>query len=154
MSLIKCPECGKEISNKATQCINCGFPLPKENTICIINGRSYDLSEIKERIDHLAPGDEKSKYKIMVDLQNKFGITNRTTVAYLVDTIHKTGNVPERYNDYEAMAAKNSIIRCPKCSSTQITTGSRGYSIVTGFIGAGKTVNRCARCGYKWTPRK
>lgn len=44
-------------------------------------------------------------------------------------------------------------IRCPKCSSTQITTGSRGYSIVTGFIGAGKTVNRCAKCGHKWTPR-
>ena len=27
MSLIKCPECGKEISNKAPQCIHCGFPI-------------------------------------------------------------------------------------------------------------------------------
>lgn len=44
------------------------------------------------------------------------------------------------------------IVKCPKCGSTSITTGQRGYSIVTGFIGSGKTVNRCANCGYKWQP--
>ena len=27
MALIKCPECGKEISDKATNCIHCGYPL-------------------------------------------------------------------------------------------------------------------------------
>lgn len=27
MALIKCPECGKEISDRATSCINCGFPI-------------------------------------------------------------------------------------------------------------------------------
>lgn len=27
MALIKCPECGKEISDKALACIHCGFPL-------------------------------------------------------------------------------------------------------------------------------
>ena len=27
MSLIKCPECGKEISDKAPACIHCGCPL-------------------------------------------------------------------------------------------------------------------------------
>lgn len=32
MSLIKCPECGKEISDKASYCLNCGCPLNnKEN---------------------------------------------------------------------------------------------------------------------------
>lgn len=30
MAIIKCPECGKEISDKATSCPNCGFPLIKE----------------------------------------------------------------------------------------------------------------------------
>lgn len=29
MSLIKCPECGAEISDKARSCIHCGYPLPK-----------------------------------------------------------------------------------------------------------------------------
>lgn len=27
MALINCPECGKEISDKASSCIHCGFPL-------------------------------------------------------------------------------------------------------------------------------
>lgn len=27
MALIKCPECGKEISDKATLCPNCGYPI-------------------------------------------------------------------------------------------------------------------------------
>ena len=27
MALIKCPECGKEVSNKAKSCISCGYPL-------------------------------------------------------------------------------------------------------------------------------
>ena len=27
MALIKCPECGKEISDKANVCIHCGYPL-------------------------------------------------------------------------------------------------------------------------------
>lgn len=29
MALIKCPECGKEISDKADVCIGCGFPINK-----------------------------------------------------------------------------------------------------------------------------
>ena len=27
MALIKCPECGKEISDKAKNCIHCGYPI-------------------------------------------------------------------------------------------------------------------------------
>ena len=29
MALIKCPECGKEVSDKAKSCTNCGFPMNK-----------------------------------------------------------------------------------------------------------------------------
>ncbi len=29
MSLIKCPECGREVSDKAESCIHCGYPLDK-----------------------------------------------------------------------------------------------------------------------------
>lgn len=31
MSLIKCPECGKEISDKANVCIHCGCPLEEQS---------------------------------------------------------------------------------------------------------------------------
>lgn len=32
MALIKCPECGKEISDKAKSCPQCGYPITKENS--------------------------------------------------------------------------------------------------------------------------
>lgn len=31
MALIKCPECGKEVSDKANSCPHCGYPLIKIN---------------------------------------------------------------------------------------------------------------------------
>ena len=31
MALIKCPECGKEISDRSSQCIHCGYPLSDIN---------------------------------------------------------------------------------------------------------------------------
>ncbi len=30
MALIKCPECGKEISDQAPACIHCGYPLNQQ----------------------------------------------------------------------------------------------------------------------------
>lgn len=48
----------------------------------------------------------------------------------------------------------NNIPNCPKCNSTNVTTGQRGYSFLTGFLGSNKTVNRCGNCGYKWKPGK
>jgi predicted amidophosphoribosyltransferase len=32
MSLIKCPECGKEVSDTAISCPNCGKPMQTENS--------------------------------------------------------------------------------------------------------------------------
>ena len=32
MALIKCSECGKEISDKATACVHCGCPVSKSNS--------------------------------------------------------------------------------------------------------------------------
>ena len=44
------------------------------------------------------------------------------------------------------------VLKCPKCGSTLVATGERGYSIIWGFMGAGSTVNRCGKCGFKWKP--
>ena len=43
-------------------------------------------------------------------------------------------------------------VKCPRCGSTNITTGQRGFKLTTGFIGSNKTVNRCGNCGYSWKP--
>ena len=44
-------------------------------------------------------------------------------------------------------------VRCPKCGSASVTAGARGHSMISGFFGSSKTVNRCAACGHKWEPR-
>lgn len=50
--LIKCPECGKEISNKSEQCIHCGFPIRKSQAknICKICNVEYALTSILNRV--------------------------------------------------------------------------------------------------------
>jgi hypothetical protein len=56
MSLIKCPECGKEISDQADICINCGFNLSKHQQIQAIN-EEFDrmLDEEIVRIQNTKP---------------------------------------------------------------------------------------------------
>ena len=44
MPLIKCPECGKEISDKASVCIGCGFPI-KEHLTKIEEERTSEENE-------------------------------------------------------------------------------------------------------------
>lgn len=42
MALIKCPECGKEVSDKAGSCPNCGFPMANKPTTVKIRCLSDD----------------------------------------------------------------------------------------------------------------
>ena len=70
MALIKCPECGKEISDKSKQCIHCGFPLPtveKEvpDGFCLIDGIPRDFREALSKIDDYPnmTSDEQKKFK-------------------------------------------------------------------------------------------
>lgn len=65
MALIKCPECGGQVSDKAPACIHCGYPLSTINTlqpeklilsederikqnITVCDGEEFDLSELVE----------------------------------------------------------------------------------------------------------
>ena len=43
MALIKCEECGKEVSEKAVSCPNCGNPIAKEESKVIIYGLSQNM---------------------------------------------------------------------------------------------------------------
>lgn len=46
----------------------------------------------------------------------------------------------------------SSQVHCPKCGGTDIGVANRGYSLIWGFVGSGKTMNVCKKCGYKWKP--
>lgn len=162
MALIKCPECGKDVSNLSKLCIHCGYPLTNDseilnqNTTCIIMGKEYDLSLIRDKLLSDSPVNQNVHNEAISLLYNTVNGMSLFDAALLVDKIEETSEIPTTYDKYDFATTQkyDDLIHCPKCNSTQITTGSRGFSIVSGFIGAGKTVNRCARCGYKWTPKR
>ncbi len=223
--LIKCPECGKEISDKSKQCIHCGYPLEEmgrvEQNDTIENSSSNENKKelyAKEIIDELGAyycknckKETKLKYTINENNHilifcsecNEFNPSlslhseilfkaklnnneepksyckkcNRSTssIRYSslftnkVDEIHcfTCGGLKE--SDMETpkkrkLDEKNRIAKivsdnrqkgiptCPKCGSTSIEAVNRGFSLLTGFIGSGKTMNYCKNCGHRWQP--
>lgn len=57
MALIKCPECGKQISDKSKQCVNCGYPLPNKDKFAYLKDKPSAFTQ-REKDN---------------DLKNKFG---------------------------------------------------------------------------------
>lgn len=170
MAIIQCPECGKDISDQASVCIHCGFPLDgiKPNR-CNINGKIFDLTEAynislgKDPTLEYNPT-EKAHFvqKIIDSIIRKTSICN-LAATYLAYKIYNDGCVPSEFDAQSYVERDKQIKRdamearmpcCPRCGSTSFTTGARGFSVWTGFIGSGKTVNRCSRCGHVWEPRR
>lgn len=48
MALMHCPECGKEISDQAVSCPNCGYPLKPDTTLVVVRkklpGRGFGIA--------------------------------------------------------------------------------------------------------------
>jgi hypothetical protein len=45
-------------------------------------------------------------------------------------------------------------VRCPKCQSTSVHAGKRGWKMTTGFLGSSKIIITCLQCGHKFKPGK
>lgn len=220
MALIKCDECGSEISNRAPVCPHCGLPAEYQK-----DNSSYS-NQVKNGVNlQKTSGDEREKrilaesWSIVYEaiemgyvdialkrIQKLTGGTlddAKDTLEYLKRDLNKGNSstqcaeihqgdllkeyieeaklhpelavkcarcrvtYPRRLSRCPGCAEKNYTeilentaskflddpVRCPNCNSTSISTGTRGWSMMWGFIGSGSTVNRCARCGHKWKPR-
>lgn len=165
MSLIKCPECGYEISDRSTVCIHCGYPISENmNNTCKINGKEYDFSNVINLVNT-------GKYQdAFLEIRKicKLSIKNSLNLIKYIDEHSNIFSeyVPIEYNKKDEQEAYSELLSmkdnklkkasspltCPKCGSTAVATGAMGYSFMTGFLGSGRTVNRCGNCGYKWKP--
>ena len=56
MALIKCPECGKEISDKAGACPHCGCPIGNFWDMMAELVKPEDLQILKERAEAIVEG--------------------------------------------------------------------------------------------------
>lgn len=89
MALIKCNECGKEISDKADKCPNCGCPVKKQPYTVTINDTVVDIDSIwenhrnKNKFIKYIQNTYKLKYNDCLDIYNKYieytGITPNNT---------------------------------------------------------------------------
>lgn len=149
--IIKCEECGHDVSDKAVSCPNCGYILQlKENYICSIYGIEHDFSYLKEYLG------SNSSAEIFCKIHR-----NEAYTLYeqniLAEQIAKTHQIPRNLDEFiqkdrERKQINANKIKCPKCGSTAVTTGARGVNAMFGLIGASKTVNRCGKCGKVWKP--
>ena len=64
MALIKCPECNKEVSDRAISCPHCGFPIAdiqkieSQHTVKV-NNKICDISKLKIMYDKYSTADQK-----------------------------------------------------------------------------------------------
>lgn len=173
MALIKCPECGKDVSDKAPSCIHCGFPLqeqPKqqiqycpycgrtnniESTFCGYCGKSFVKSDDS---NSLTPANNNEVTNIM-DYKNDLDTPNDIIRLQQAQIIQQQRQLEEQRRQFESQA------KCPRCGSTSLSSGKQGFGVVkavagvvlfggigalAGGIGANKTVVTCMNCGYKF----
>lgn len=178
MALIKCPECNREVSDKAQACIHCGYPIESvkqnhlqsiEHLIYKVDGNYYSvrlldiqcmtykadrvLSALKMASNRKSGNNIGGLDKERAEILFEYFRANGVECELSIDDSNSGEN--EKVIKYIDMYLNpNAPLYCPKCGSSSITTGQRGYSIVWGVIGSSKTVNRCAKCGWKWEPKR
>lgn len=173
MSLIQCPRCEQNISTEAKKCTYCNYPIKKKiieaENMLFVNNKKFDISPLRWAINK-----DKNYSK---ECRLLFNATD-DEIKIICDKIKnhdlRPMSLPHSVNDsscskfaehsifYKKKKSKkkskqkeaNFTVKCPRCGSTSISTTNRGYSLVTGFIGSGKPVNVCQRCGHKWKPGK
>ena len=73
MALIKCPECGKEVSDKVSACIHCGYPLTSSNSSPSFTGMNICPKLLKadgESVDFIADKIDLNRNSVLLCLKN------------------------------------------------------------------------------------
>lgn len=165
MALIICPECGKEISDKSTQCIHCGYPLNEINnninklfnlaltsvdknkkviTIKIIRETTgLGLAEAKNVVDDVPCIFLKGLlYEECKKIQGALNTCGAT-----VEIVDDNYNISDLKKDIRIQ----SQVHCPYCNSTNVNRISStkkamsiiGFGILSNKIGKQWHCNNC-----------
>lgn len=177
MALIKCPECEREVSDKAVSCPHCGYPINDptvpdvDNNIMVYKGQRYDLTEVIEYIRaNIAPNEQFCDHRcdeIDEILNRSIPGINCTEASELFGYLRRYQKVPDfnfipsgdpvKYDlvkpkwYYEDSQTSNEppVPKCPKCGCENIQVVPKKWSFFTGIF-TNKTERVCTNCGHKW----
>lgn len=154
MSLINCPECNKEISDKAKSCPHCGFPINTNSKYKVIITGYHD-TDTSACAGITETFNTDLGYQEIMDIFNncpyiiiecdtleESNLYARKLQKWGIDTQITNPNGGYEYID-------TNIVSCPKCGSTNIQIVPRKWSILTGIF-TNKTDRVCVNCKYKW----
>ena len=169
--LISCPDCGKQISRRASVCIHCGCPISEaeKNT----TQKFYGVKRISDKwvmgnaatfisrawvinkqatgikdLDIIASGITKERAELLLDY-----LVSHKGEGEIFEDVYCIQENKEMTLYIDTNINPNAPVMCPRCGSTQVVIGQRGYSVVSGFMGSQKTTNRCGKCGHAWQPK-
>lgn len=151
MSLIKCFECGTNVSEFAEKCPSCGCPIdviknPKKvENICIVNERKCDMSDILKSIQD----NFKSKATITREIRELTGLDLKSG-DHLRNIIEETNSIPKEFNGGVSTSylREQNAPRCPICGSTNVRTEKMRF--IGGIWFKNSKPFICSRCGYHW----
>ena len=175
MALIKCPECGKEISNKAKCCIHCGYPLSELKEIFSSNNKNncysislIDCGEQKVKIIKVVreiTGLELPKAKAITDnlscIKTNISLEEANSIKKQIEELGGSVEIVP-YNDdnkiptpvYKSIPNRN-VPKCPTCGSTDIRKiSATSKAVSAGLFGIFSPKIRkqfhCNSCRYEW----
>lgn len=125
------------VDNSCYECPICGNRMID----AIITIDEYNI------IDNIS--DDISFLEAMIDLKQKDPIEYQLKMSQFKVNLSQQESAKQVV---EQKSSSSNQITCPKCGSTSITEGTRGFTLTTGFIGSGKFRYVCKNCGNKWKP--
>lgn len=144
MALIKCPECGKEISDKAPACIHCGFPLNQEEKNILEKCINCGYTDLAKLDNHGAV------HLICKKCGYVHQINETDEHVKFMELAER-----ERQQNFDRSHGNPQLIKCPYCQSTscnKIGTVKRSLSVALLGIASSKIGKQwhCNNCGSEW----
>lgn len=166
MALIKCPECGKEISDKAPACIHCGYPLSllnSENTKSITTKMQSNTGEKANQKEYFFKiiNCNGSNAKMIITLKNKFhysfedakaAILNLPLVISIKENITEIKKLAQEFTDagieYEVFEGENQlkfnlVVKDKVATPSRVAYQNTSVSVFKKCPSCGKITNQC-----------
>ena len=158
MALIKCPECGKEVSNRASACIHCGCPLdeqpvastPKKDIIpsqkeysevkfpsinLVQDVTGLGLAEAMAFVEQDEPvvkdGLSQEQAEAIAQKFQAIGVDAKICDSSTPLSSDQNGES----NPILSTSPETQVLRCPKCGSTSIQAMKKGFGLGKAAIG-------------------